>query len=49
MRISELIKKLQEYSTDLDVYISIGNIDCEVNNIFIDEKDEKSYVILSNC
>ena len=49
MRISELIKKLQQYSTDLDVCISINNVDCDINNVFIDEKDEKSYVILSNC
>ena len=49
MRISELIEKLQRYSTDLDVYISINNVDCGINNIFIEETDEKSYVILSNC
>lgn len=49
MKISELIKKLQEYNTDLEVYISINNVDCSINHLYIDEDAEGAYVILSNC
>lgn len=50
MKISELIKKLMQYNQDMEIYITINNIECEINHVqVISEEKGEPYVLISNC